>query len=154
MTETDKTISHRRSLLSDCRIVDLPRHIHTNGSLTEVENNGDYPFSIRRVFYLYDVPGDSERGGHSHYRAQEFIVAVSGAFDVTLTDGHSTRTFTLNRPYRALYIPAGIWRGLDNFSSGSVCLVLTSLEFDEDDYCRDFDTFKKLTSQKLIREDA
>lgn len=144
-----KTDAHRKSLISDCRIVELNRNRHVNGSLTVVENNADALFNIKRVFYLYDVPGDSERGGHSHFEAQELIVALSGCFDVTLQDGHSKKTFTLNRPYKALYIPAGIWRSLDNFSSGAVCLVLTSELFEESDYVRDYDRFLNLTAEKI-----
>lgn len=141
--------SHRVSRLSQCRLIELPRHRHPNGSLTVVDNADDAPFDVRRVFYLYDVPGDSSRGGHSHHRAQEIIVAAGGSFDVTLSDGHDTATFSLNRPYRGLYIPAGIWRNLDNFSSGAVCLVLTSELFDESDYVRDYEIFKQLTATKL-----
>lgn len=140
--------SHTRSRLSSARIVELPRNRHANGSLSVVQNDEDALFPIRRVFYLYDVPGDAERGGHSHYKAQELIIAASGSFDVTLSDGHETRKFSLNRPYRALYIPAGIWRNIDNFSSGSVCLVLTSELFSESDYVRDYDEFKRLTAIK------
>lgn len=147
----DDADSHRVSDLSECRIIELDRHRHDNGSLTVVENTTRYPFELKRVFYLYDVPGDSERGGHSHHKAEELMVAVSGSFDVTLTDGHRSEVFTLNRPYRALYIPAGIWRSLDNFSSGSVCLVLTSELFSEEDYVRDFDRFLQLTSEKIQR---
>lgn len=143
--------NHAISMLDDCRVVDLERHTHENGSLSVVENTDAYPFAVRRVFYLYDVPGGSERGGHSHYEAQEFIIAVSGSFDVMITDGHSTRVVTLNRPYHALYIPAGVWRSLDNFSSGSVCLVLTSHEFSESDYERDYNRFLQLTANKLPR---
>lgn len=132
------------STLDDCRIIELPRRRHENGSLTEVENVEGAPFAVKRVFYLYDVPGDSERGGHSHHQAQEFIISASGAFDVVLDDGHERRTYTLNRPYRALYIPSGIWRELNNFSSGSVCLVLTSEVYDEADYVRDYSEFKAL----------
>ncbi len=143
--------SHATSLLEDCRIVTLDRHTHKNGSLSVVENTAEFPFAVRRVFYLYDIPGDSERGGHSHHEAQEFIISASGSFDVTLSDGHATRRFTLNRPYNALYIPAGIWRTIDNFSSGSVCLVLTSLEYDEADYVREYDEFKQLTAIKIQR---
>lgn len=146
-----KSDSHSRSRLADCRVVELPRHRHDNGALTEVENAGLTPFAIKRVFYLYDVPGDSSRGGHSHHTAQEYIIAVSGSFDVTLDDGHERHTFQLNRPYRALYIPAGVWREIDNFSSGSVCLVLTSELYDEADYVRDYDVFKRLTSVKEPR---
>jgi dTDP-4-dehydrorhamnose 3,5-epimerase-like enzyme len=143
--------SHSRSLLTDCRIIELPRHIHSNGSLTEVENSDRFPFAVKRVFYLYDIPGDSVRGGHSHYKGEELIIAASGSFDVVLSDGHTSQRFSLNRPYKALYIPAGIWRSLDNFSSGSVCLVLTSELFSEEDYVRDYDRFKQLTAVKISR---
>ena len=143
--------NHSISLLSDCQVIELPRHRHENGSLSVVENSRDFPFEIKRVFYLYDVPGDSERGGHSHHEAEEFIIAVSGCFDVTLTDGHNSQRFTLNRPYNALYIPAGIWRNIDNFSSGSVCLVLTSEKYSEEDYVRDYNTFLSLTASKVAK---
>lgn len=133
----------RRNSLDDCRIVDLSRHCHPNGSLTVVDNC-DNLFPVKRVFYLYDVPGDSERGGHSHFKAHEFIMAASGSFDVTLTDGVDERKFSLNRPYKALYIPNGIWRSLDNFSSGSVSLVLTSELYSEDDYCRSMSRYREL----------
>lgn len=138
--------SSPRHSLDDCRIVELSRHCHPNGSLTAVDNI-DNIFPVRRVFYLYDVPGDSERGGHSHFKAHEFIIAASGSFDVTLTDGVDERKFSLNRPYKALYIPNGIWRSLDNFSSGSVSLVLTSELYSEDDYCRSMTRYKELYKQ-------
>ena len=144
--------SHQISLIDDCHIITLERHSHQNGSLSVVENSDKFPFSIRRIFYLYDIPGDSERGGHSHHEAQELIIAVSGCFDVTLSDGHTSKKFTLNRPYNALYIPVGVWRSIDNFSSGSVCLVLTSLEYSEDDYVREYDRFLSLTSRKITRK--
>lgn len=152
MKESDiNADNHRISLVSDCDVVDLPRHRHPNGSLSVVQNDGTVPFDIKRVFYLYDVPGDAERGGHSHHVAQEFIIAAGGSFDVTVSDGHDTRKVSLNRPYKALYIPAGIWRNIDNFSSGSVCLVLTSRLFDENDYVRDYERFKQLTALKIPR---
>lgn len=140
--------SHSISSLERCGVIELPRHRHPNGALSVVENDGSAPFDIKRVFYLYDVPGDSERGGHSHFQARELIVAVSGSFDVTLDDGVNRRVYSLNRPYHALYVEAGIWRSLDNFSSGSVCLVLTSELFDEADYVREYPEFKQLTSCK------
>lgn len=146
VTDTAKAWDYdfsRRNSLDDCRIVELSRICHPNGSLTVVDNS-DNLFPIKRVFYLYDVPGDSERGGHSHFRAHEFIIAASGSFDVTLTDGVDERKFSLNRPYKALYIPNGIWRSLDNFSSGSVSLVLTSELYSEDDYCRSMRRFKEI----------
>lgn len=139
--------NHAVSSINDCRIVDLPRHRHPNGSLSVVEN-GNADFDIKRVFYIYDVPGDSERGGHSHRLMQSFIIAASGSFDVTVSDGHETRRFSLNRPYKALYLPAGIWGSLDNFSSGAVCLSLASDLYDESDYVRDYEEFKQLTACK------
>ena len=140
--------THSTSDIAKCGIIELPRHLHPNGSLTEVENTDAFPFEVKRVFYLYDVPADSERGGHSHHQAQELIIAVSGSFDVTLHDGHKQHTFSLSRPYRALYITAGVWRTLQNFSAGSVCLVLTSEEYSEADYVRDFAHFLRLTAVK------
>lgn len=139
------SMSHKTATLDHCRIIELPRHRHEFGSLSVVDN-ADGDFTVRRVFYLYDVPGDSERGGHSHHAARELIIAASGAFDVVLDDGRERRTFTLNRPYRALYIPAGIWRELNNFSSGSVCLVLTTEPYSEADYVRSYDDFQALKS--------
>lgn len=148
---SSKTDGHPYSSLDRCGIIELPRHRHPNGSLSVYENIDGAPFDIKRVYYLYDVPGDSERGGHSHRALRSLIIAVSGSFDVTLDDGHQRRVYSLNRPYRALYIEAGIWRSIDNFSSGSVCLVLTSELYDEADYIRDYNTFKQLTAIKIIR---
>lgn len=144
-----ETIDHHScSSVNRCHIIELPRHRHPNGSLSVVENTPEFPFAIKRVFYLYDVPGDSSRGGHSHHTARELIIAAGGSFDVTLDDGHRKKVVSLNRPYRALYVEPGIWRSIDNFSSGSVCLVLTSHLYDEADYVRDYDTFLNLTSHK------
>lgn len=140
--------SHSISSVSRCGIIKLSRHRHPNGSLSVVENTDEFPFPIRRVFYLYDVPGDSSRGGHSHHVARELIIAAGGSFDVTLDDGKEKRVYSLNRPYHALYVEAGIWRSIDNFSSGSVCLVLTSELFDEADYVRDYATFLQITACK------
>lgn len=150
-----KPDAHTISTVDGCRIIELTRHRHENGSLSVVDNaDAAMPFAVRRAFYLYDVPADAERGGHSHFRAQEMMVAISGCFDVTLDDGVHTRTFTLNRPYQALYIPAGLWRTLCNFSGGAVCLVLTSERYCEDDYVRDYAEFKRLTSTKLTCNDG
>ncbi len=140
--------SHSTSSVNDCRIIEFDRHTHANGSLSVVENNDSCPFAIKRVYYLYDIPGDSERGGHSHHNEQRLIIAVSGSFDVKVSDGVNCRTFRLDRPYKALYIPAGIWRTIDGFSSGSVCLALASNLYDEGDYVRDYDIFIELTSCK------
>ena len=139
--------SHAISSIDRCRIIELDRNRHANGSLTVFENGAAYcPFDVRRVYYLYDVPADASRGGHSHYEAEGLIVALSGSFDVVLDDGKQPpRRYSLNRPYRGLYITAGIWRTLDNFSGGAVCRVLTSHRYSAADYVRDYDTFKRLT---------
>ena len=140
--------SHRRSSVAQCRIIELPRHHHPNGTIAVVENDGLYPFDVRRVYYLYDVPSDAERGGHSHFSEQRLIIAVSGSFDVTVDDGRRQAVFRLDRPYKALYVPPGIWRVIDNFSSGSVCLALASNLYSEDDYVREYELFKQLTADK------
>lgn len=148
MIEND---AHRQSDVSDCRILTFPRRPMPGGpgSITTVMNKPPLPFDIHRIYYLYDVPADAERGGHSHHSEQRLIVAVAGSFDVTVDDGKRRKTFHLDRPYRALYIPAGIWRTIDNFSSGSVCLALASCVYDADDYVRDYNTFLQLTANKL-----
>lgn len=148
LPEFPETDPHATSSLADCRIVSLPRVRHPNGSLTFVENRGDALLPVSRVFYLYDVPVDSSRGGHSHFRSREFIVAASGCFDVTLSDGKDKRTFTLRHPSQALYVPTGIWRSLDNFSSGSVSLVLTTHPYSEQDYVRSWEEFLRRTAGK------
>ena len=138
----------KRVSVDDCRLVQLPKHMQESGSITVVENNRELPFAVKRVYYLYDVPGGEERGGHSHKQLYEFLVAASGSFDVLLDDGEHTRTVTLNRPYYGLLIVPGIWRVLNNFSSGSVCLVLTSDYYDESDYVREYNDFKQIDSQE------
>lgn len=119
------------------RLLALPRRIGENGCLTEVENTAACPFKIKRVYYLYDVPADSSRGGHAHHQMESLIVAVSGSFDVTVDDGAERRRITLNRPFQALHLRKGTWRELDNFSSGAICLVIASEKYDEADYIRD-----------------
>lgn len=142
------TDPHATSTLADVRMVKLPKHIHPNGSITVVENTPEAIFDVRRAFYLYDVPADSSRGGHSHLMGRELIIAVSGAFDVSLDDGMDKRVWTLNRPYQALYVPTGLWRELGNFSGGAVCLVLSSTQYDEADYVRDYSDFLNRTASK------
>lgn len=142
---------HRDSDIANARIIGLPRKpVAGGGSVSGIENgDGLALFDVRRIFYLYDVPADADRGGHSHFAAQELIIAMSGSFDVVLDDGkNAPRRFTLNRPYNALYVPAGIWRTLDNFSGGSVSAVLTSHPFDEADYVRDYDRFLRLCNPR------
>ncbi len=142
-----------QSSIDSCRVVELPRIVHPNGSLTFQQNDGvQLPFDIKRVYYLYDIPGDSSRGGHAHRENHSLMVAASGSFEVTLSDGVRSRTFMLNRPYRGLLVPPGIWREIDNFSSGAVCLVLTSEVFSEEDYVRSHSEFLSLTESKRSHE--
>jgi len=127
--------------LSDVRIIDLPVIADTRGNLTFVEGSRHIPFDIKRVYYLYDVPGGAARGGHAHKNLQQIIIALSGSFDVLLDDGLGKKTFTLNRAYQGLYLSNMIWRELDNFTSGAVCMVLASERYDENDYYRDYAEF-------------
>jgi dTDP-4-dehydrorhamnose 3,5-epimerase-like enzyme len=127
--------------LEQCRIIDLPRIEDPRGNLTFIEQNNHIPFDIRRVYYTYDVPGGSERGSHAHKNLQQLIVAMSGSFDVVLDDGVQQQRFHLNRSYYGLYVPSMMWRTIDNFSSGSVCMVLASELYDEADYFRDYESF-------------
>lgn len=127
--------------LDDCRIVELPKVADIRGNLTFIEENHHIPFGIQRVYYLYDVPGGAERGGHAHKGLHQLIVAMSGSFDVVLDDGREKKRFHLNRSYYGLYVCPMIWRELDNFSSGSVCMVLASNLYDESDYYRDYNEF-------------
>lgn len=126
----------------DCTIIHLDRH-HSDrkGDICVVENGDTLPFDVHRVYYLYDVPGGVERGGHAHKQLYQLIVAVSGSFSVTLDDGNAKRTFILNRPYQGLLVVPGIWRTLEDFSSGSVCMVLASEKYDEADYIRSYEEF-------------
>lgn len=127
--------------LARCRIIELPRITDPRGNLTFVEGGRHVPFAIQRVYYLYDVPGGAERGGHAHKQLQQVLIAMSGSFDVLLDDGRHKQRFHLNRSYYGLYVGSMIWRELDNFSSGSVCLVLASTPYDEADYFRDYESF-------------
>ncbi len=127
--------------LVDCRIAELPKIHDPRGNLTFVESGRQIPFDIRRVYYLYDVPGGSERGGHAHLALHQFVIAMSGSFDIVLDDGFDKRRIHLNRSYIGLYLPPMTWRELDNFSSGSVCMVLASEVYDEADYLRDYSDF-------------
>lgn len=133
----------KKTNIYDCSIIEIDKHHHEKGNISVVENSKTMPFDVKRVYYLYDVPGGESRGGHAHKGLQQFIVAASGSFDITIDDGHLKRTFTINRPYRGLLVVPGIWRELDNFSSGSVCLVLASMEYSTEDYIRDYNEFKE-----------
>ena len=133
----------------DCSMIELDKH-HSDrkGNLTVVQNgdsadspNGTLPFNVKRVYYLYDVPGGEERGAHAHRDLSQLIIAASGSFTVTLDDGKCKRSFFLNRPYQGLYVKPGLWRDLGDFSSGAVCMVLASEEYDADDYIRDYKDF-------------
>jgi oxalate decarboxylase/phosphoglucose isomerase-like protein (cupin superfamily) len=128
------------------KILNLPKIEDRRGNLSVIEKN-NIPFSIKRVYYLYDVPTGAERGGHAHKEQEEFIVSVSGSFDVVLNNGEEERVFSLNNPNQGLYVAQKTWRELRNFSSGAVCLVVSSGEFIEDDYIRDFDDFKIFLAQ-------
>lgn len=128
-------------MLDNCGIVELRKITDPRGNLTPLESFVDVPFQIARVYYLYDVPGGSHRGGHAHKELQQLIIAISGSFDVMLDDGIENQKFTLNRPYFGLHVCPMTWREMDNFSSASVCMVLASEKFDESDYYRDYGTF-------------
>ena len=129
--------------VSECRLIDLPKIEDPRGNLTFVESGNNIPFEIKRVFYLYDVPGGESRGAHANIHTQQFIIAMSGSFDVVVDDGKGRKMFSLNRAYYGLYVANMIWRGIENFSSGGVCLVLASTFYSADDYIRDYDEFKK-----------
>ena len=129
--------------LSDCRLIDLPKISDARGNLTFVEGHNHIPFDIKRVYYLYDVPGGADRGEHAHKDLHQFVISMSGSFDVLLDDGFKKKRFQLNRPYYGVYVCPMIWRYLDNFSSGSVCMVLASGPYDETDYIRDRNEFLK-----------
>ena len=129
--------------IQNCNVMELPRIHNRSGNITFVQNSLHMPFEVRRVYYLYDVPGGSERGGHAHKKLYQLIVAASGAFDVILDDGVNKKIVQLNRPYYGLLLIPGIWRELVNFSSGAVCLVLASEKYNPDDYIRDYSVFKK-----------
>jgi len=127
--------------IADCKIIELPKIHHPSGNLTFIEADRHIPFEIKRIYYLYDVPGGATRGGHAHRQLQQLLIAMSGSFDVLLDDGQEKQRYHLNRSYYGLYICPMIWRELDNFSSGSVCMALASDYYEESDYYRDYQTF-------------
>ncbi len=142
--------------LADCRIIQLPKIADPRGNLTFIETGRHIPFEICRVYYLYDVPGGAERGGHAHKQLSQLIVAMSGSFDVVLDDGRQKQRYHLNRSYYGLYVCPMIWRELDNFSSGSVCMVLASNLYDAGDYFRDYQQFVSALgpTQELAQQPA
>lgn len=131
--------------LSDCKFLQMPKISDVRGNLTFIEGGNHVPFEIKRVYYLYDVPGGSDRGAHAHRTLHQFFIAMSGSFDVVLNDGRQEKRFHLNRSYFGLYVTPMMWRLLDNFSSGSVCMVLASERYDEGDYIRDWSEFRTLS---------
>lgn len=141
--QTEKSMS-----IHDCKLIKLPKISDPRGNLTFVEGHNHIPFDIQRVYYLYDVPGGAERGGHAHKALQQLIIAISGSFDIHLDDGTERKTIHLNRGYDGLLIPTMIWREIDNFSSAAVCLVLASERYNESDYYRNYDEFVQAAKLK------
>ena len=139
-----QTRTFREVTVSDCSLLDLPKIQDRAGNITPIHENRDLPFDIRRVFYLYDIPGGESRGAHAHRTCHQFMVAASGSFEIMLDDGKNKKTVALNRPYHGLHVPPGIWAAEQAFSSGSVCLVLASHLYDEKDYLREYDAFLEL----------
>ena len=133
----------KETTIADCKLIDLRKISDRRGNLTVIEGKQDIPFEAKRVYYLYDVPGGESRGAHAHKELQQLIIAANGSFTITLDDGTSKKSYTLNRPYQGLLIVPGIWRVLDDFSSGAVLLCLASEHYKEDDYIRNYKEFKK-----------
>ena len=136
--------------IKDVKIIELPKFADPRGNLSFVEQEKHIPFVIRRTYWLYDVPGGECRGGHAYRENQEFIVALSGSFDVVLDDGTEKKTFTLNRSYYGLYVPKGLWREMENFSTNSLAMILSSTDYDANDYVRDYDDFLTLKREDKI----
>lgn len=140
---------YRNSNIKQCKLIDLEKTHQIKGNITVVENSKDVPFDVKRIYYLYDIPGGECRGGHAHKDLHQLIVAASGSFDVEIDDGQNKNRITLNRPYHGLLVVPGIWRILDNFSSGSICLVLASEIYKEDDYIRSYDDFFTVKNKEI-----
>jgi uncharacterized RmlC-like cupin family protein len=134
----------------NCNVVELPKIHNVAGNITIIQNGVTQPFNVRRVYYLYDVPGGSDRGGHAHKNLEQLIIAASGSFEVVLDDGTNKKVIELNRPYYALYVKPGIWREIINFSSGAICLVLASEKFDPHDYLRNYQEFIMFRNERKI----
>lgn len=136
--------------VNDVKLVELPKYLDQRGNMSFVQNNAQIPFEIKRTYWIYDVPGGEARGGHAYKETEEFVIAISGAFDVTVDDGKEKKTFSLNRSYYGLYIPKGLWREIENFSTNSFALEFASTSFNEDDYVRDYNDYLKLKSNGEI----
>lgn len=132
-----------KNTVFDCSIIDISKIHNKAGNITVAENEQNIPFAVKRIYYLYDIPGGEARGGHAHYELEQYIIAASGSFDVILDDGVNKKRVSLNRPYMALHIVPGLWRELDNFSSGSITMVLASEKYKEKDYIRNYDKYIK-----------
>lgn len=130
--------------LDRVKIIDLPKYLDPRGNLSLIEEENHIPFRIKRTYWIYDVPGGEVRGGHAYRSLQEFIVALSGSFDVKLDDGKEQRTYSLNRSYYGVFVPGMIWRSLENFSTNALCLILASDFYDENDYIREYELFKNM----------
>ena len=130
--------------IEDVKLIELPKFADPRGNLSFVEQNNHIPFEIKRTYWIYDVPGGESRGGHAYRETDEFIIAISGGFDVTVDDGKEKKTFTLNRSYYGLYIPKGLWRTMDNFSTNSLALEFSNTKYDRKDYIEDYDIYVKM----------
>ena len=135
--------------LEKAKIIELPRYLDVRGNLSFIEEFKHIPFKIERTYWIYDVPGGEARGGHAYRENEEFIVALSGSFDVILDDGKESRTFSLNRSYYGLYVPKGLWREMNNFSTNSLAMVLASNRYDSEDYIRDYQMYKTMNSDEV-----
>tara|TARA_B110000240_G_scaffold195511_1_gene245306 strand:- start:18 stop:431 length:414 start_codon:yes stop_codon:yes gene_type:complete len=134
-------------MIKEVTIINLPKILDPRGNLSFLESNNHVPFQIKRSYWIYDVPGGEIRGGHAFIKQQELIIALSGSLDIIVSDGNEERKFSLNRSYYGLYIPSGLWRHMENFSTNTLALVASSTSFDENDYIRDFDEFKKVKNE-------
>ncbi len=137
-----------KNTIDNCQLLNFPKNHQLNGNLTSITNQEEVPFDIKRIYYLYDVPGGETRGGHAHKDLYQIMIALSGSFTVTIDDGNAKKSFHLFQPYQGLLIPPGLWRDLDTFSSGSICMVLASELYSEDDYFRNYEEFKLWKSSK------
>jgi len=136
--------------IDDVKLIELPKFIDPRGNLSFVEQNNHIPFTIQRTYWIYDVPGGEDRGGHAFKATNEFIIAIAGAFDVTVDDGMQKKTYTLNRSYYGLYVPKGLWRTMDNFSTASLALEFADTKYDRSDYMMDYNEFQKMNANGEI----